>query len=88
MLDKICDDVKCDYDVALSWAVSEKNALKSHQGFSLAQLIFEKASNLPSAINNHLPDLELTIQSGDLAHHISTIHAPRKDLLFWKHRIK
>ena len=78
MSGKICDDVKCDYDVALAWAVSAKNALINHNGFRPAQLVFGKASNLPSTINDHLPALESAIQSVDLAHHISAIHAARK----------
>ena len=47
-------------------------------GFSPAQLVFEKASNLPSTINDHLPALESAIQLVDLAYHISAIHAARK----------
>ena len=78
MLDKIHDDVKCDYDVALAWAVNAKNALINHNGFCPAQLVFGKASNLPSTINDHLPAVESIIRSVDLAHHISAIHAARK----------
>ena len=48
-------------DVTLTWAVSAKNALINHNGFSPAQLVFGKASNLPSPINDHLSALELTI---------------------------
>ena len=61
MLDKIRDDVKCDYDVALALAVSAKNALINHNGFSPAQLVFGKASNLPTTIKDYLPALELKI---------------------------
>ena len=50
----------------------------NHNGFSPTQLVFGKASNLPSTINKHLPVLESTIRSVDLAHHISAIHATRK----------
>ena len=78
MLDKICDDVKCDYDVAIACVVSAKNALINHNGFSPAQLVFEKASILSSTNKNHLPALASTIRSVDLAHHISAIHAARK----------
>ena len=78
MLRKICDDVKCNYDVALAWVASAKNVLINHNGFSPTQLVFGKASNLPSTINKHLPVLESTIRSVDLAHHISAIHATRK----------
>ena len=36
MLDKILDDIKCDYDIALAWAVSAMNALNNHNSFSPA----------------------------------------------------
>ena len=78
MLDKICDDVKYDYDVAIACVVSARNALINHNGFSPAQLVFGKASNLPGTNKNHLPALASTIRSADLAHHISAIHAARK----------
>ena len=77
MLDKICDDVKYDY-VAIACVVSARNALINHNGFSPAQLVFGKASNLPGTNKNHLPALASTIRSADLAHHISAIHAARK----------
>ena len=44
MLGKIRDDIKCDYDVALAWAVSAKNALINNNSFSPDQLVFGKAS--------------------------------------------
>ena len=31
---KICDDVKCGYDTTLAWAISAKNSLINHNGFS------------------------------------------------------
>ena len=34
---------------------SAKNVLINHNDFSPAQLVFGKASNLPSTINDHLP---------------------------------
>ena len=52
MLDKIHSDVKCDYDIALAWAVSAKNALINHNGFSPAQLVFGRNCNLPNAVND------------------------------------
>ena len=38
MLDKICDNVKCDYDVTLAWEIIAKNTLVNHNGFSPAKL--------------------------------------------------
>ena len=55
--------------------------MKSILESSLAQLVFGKASNLPSFINDHLPALASTIWSVDLAHHISAIHAARKSII-------
>ena len=81
MIEGICDDVNCDYDVALAWAASAKNALINHSGFRPAQLVFGKASNLPSIIDDHLPALDSTIRSVDLAPDISAIHAVRKAFL-------
>ena len=36
MLDKILDDIKCEYDIALAWAVSAMNALINRNDFSPA----------------------------------------------------
>ena len=57
MLHKIHDDVNCDYNVALAWPASEKNVLINHYGFSQAQLVLGRASNLPGTINKYLPAL-------------------------------
>ena len=49
--------------------------------YDVAQLVFGKASNLPSTIDDHLPALDSTIRSVDLAPDISAIHAVRKAFL-------
>ena len=48
MLLKIKDSEKCDYDTALAWAVSAKNSLISHSGFSPSQLVFGQNPSLPN----------------------------------------
>ena len=58
MLDKIRDDVKCDY-VAIAWAVSARNALINHNGFSPGQLVFGKAFYLSSTIRDHLTSFRI-----------------------------
>ena len=58
MLVKICDNVKCSKNNALAWAISAKNSLINHNGFSTSQIVFRKNSNLPNIINETLPALE------------------------------
>ena len=40
MVEKTIEDVKCSFDIALSWAVSSKNSLHSVHGYSPNQLVF------------------------------------------------
>ena len=75
---KICDDVKCSYDTALAWAISAKNSLIIHNGFSPLQTVFKKNSNLPNIMNETLPELEKVTTSADLALHIATLHSARE----------
>ena len=37
---KTMKDAKCDVETALAWAVSTKNALQNHGGYSPNQLVF------------------------------------------------
>ena len=74
MLNKIRDDVKCDYDTPLAWAVSAKNNLMNHNGFSPAQLFFGRNCNLPRILNNNLPALETPVQAFDLSMHLSSLN--------------
>ena len=48
MVDRIKADVECSLEVALAWAVSAKNALKNHYGYSPNQLVFGKYPNFPT----------------------------------------
>ena len=54
MLLKIKEDMKCNYEIALSWAVCAKNALINSDGFSPAQLVFGRNPNLPNFFENKL----------------------------------
>ena len=62
---KTIQDVKCLPEVALAWAISAKNSLQSHGGFSLNQLVFGHNINLPSVLTDDLPALE-TSTSNDI----------------------
>ena len=59
-------DVKCSYDVALACAISAKNLLINHNGFSPSQIVFGRGTNLPNILNDSLPALETKKNSADL----------------------
>ena len=45
-------------EVALAWAISAKNSLQNHAGFSPNQLVFGHNINIPSVLTAALPALE------------------------------
>ena len=55
---KTMEEAKCDYETALAWAVSAKNCLQSHLGYSPNMLVFGRNVNLPMISNSQLPALE------------------------------
>lgn len=44
---KTLDDEKCEPEIALAWAVSAKNALQNHSGYSPNELVFGSNINTP-----------------------------------------
>ena len=52
---KIIDDTKCSLETAVAWAVSSKNTLYGHGGYSPNTLVFGKNPNFPSVISDKLP---------------------------------
>ena len=64
---KIKDDVKCDYETALAWALSAKNSLSNNNGYSPTQLILGKNANLSNFIENNLPAQEPSTKSFHIA---------------------
>ena len=75
---KIKEDVNCDMETALAWAVSAKNALINNNGFSPSQIAYGKNPNLPSNINNTLPAFEDHNTTEQLVKHINALHSGRK----------
>lgn len=71
---KIKDDVNCEFDSDLAWAVCAKNSLFNSNGFSPSQLVFGRNTNLSNFINNQ----ESTIKLFDLGLHISVLHSVKK----------
>ena len=62
-MQKTLDDVKCELDMALAWAVSTKNALQNCGGYSSNQLVFGGIVNMPTVLEDKLPALESNTSS-------------------------
>ena len=81
MVTKTLEDTKCNFDVALAWAVSAKNTLHNASGYSPNQLVFGKNPNLPTVINDHLPGLEGVSTSKIVAENLNAMHTARKKFI-------
>jgi hypothetical protein len=68
---------KCNAKVALAWALSSKNSLQNHAGFSPNQLVFGRNPNMPSVLTDKLPALEQSDK--DLIRmHLNAAHMSRQ----------
>lgn len=78
---KTIDDCNCDPEIALSYAVSAKNALQNNNGFSPNQLVFGQNFNLPSVLKDELPALESETESVTVMKNLVALHAARKNFI-------
>ena len=59
---EILDDVNCDTDIALAWAVAARNAYYNNSGFSPNQLVFGFNPAMPTIYNSkHLGLKKVTL---------------------------
>ena len=56
-VNKIIDETGCKVSIALSWAVSARNALTTYSGYSPNQLVFGYNPAFPNLFQNKLPAL-------------------------------
>ena len=78
IIKKVKEDMKCDYETVLSWALMSKNMLSNVHGYSSYQLVFGKNPNFPSIFSDKLPALSGKSTSKMVADHISALYAARK----------
>lgn len=52
------EDTDCSLETAVCWAVSAKNTLHGHNGYSSNMIVFGKNPNGPSVLHDQLPVLE------------------------------
>lgn len=76
---KVIFDTHCSLEVALAWAVSAKNSLENHNGFSPNQLVFGRNPNFPTCLIDLPPALEPPPTSCDLLRsHLTAMHTARQ----------
>ena len=75
------EDIKCDLQLAVPWAVCAKNSLKNVLGFSPNQLVFGKNLNFPKACDDLLPALENETTSEILAKNLYALHQARQNYI-------
>ena len=78
IIKKVKVEMKCDYEVALSWALMSKNMLSNVHGYSSYQLVYGKNPILPSIFTDQLPALSGKTTSQMVGNHISALYATRK----------
>ena len=76
---KIRDDINCQWETALAWALNAKNSFINVSGFSPHQLVFGKSVNLPSTMNDNLSaghsDNPLILE------HLQALHSAREEFM-------
>ena len=75
---KVMDDTPCSLEVALAWAVSAKNSLETHLGFSPNQLVFGRNPNNPACFRDKPPALEPPSGSDLVRTHLNAMHSARQ----------
>ena len=72
-------DANSNMDTALQWAISAKNALLNHAGYSPYQFVFENKVNIPSVIPDLSPAVESTTSSDTVRINLNAIHNARQN---------
>ena len=75
---KTKDDIGCNLETALAWAVAAKNGLQNHGGYSPNQLVLGFNVNIPSVLHDKLPALTTTTQSEMLRKKLNALHTARQ----------
>ena len=65
-------------ETAVAWAVSAKNSLSGHHGYSPNILVFGKNTNYPNVLVNDPPALENDVSSVAVADNLKAMNNARK----------
>ena len=77
-MEKTIKDEKCSEEMALSWAISAKNALSGYGGISPNMMVFGNNTNVPSVLHDKLPALETNTVNDVVRNNINAQHVARK----------
>ena len=75
---KTMEDTGCKLKTAVVWAVSAKNSLSGHQGYSPNMLVFGRNPNYPNVLTNELPALETQISSVTVENNLKAMNSARE----------
>ena len=75
---KIKEDVNCNWETALAWAINAKISLININGFSPYQLVFGGNVSLPSVFSDKVPALEGLQESPAVTEHLAALHTALK----------
>ena len=81
MLNKVLEDTKCPFDIALQWCMNAKNSLHNVHRFSLYQLALGQNPKLPSLLNNKLPAYGSNPPSEIIRQNLNTLHIARNSFI-------
>ena len=78
---KILDDVNCDVQIALAWAVSARNAYYNNSGFSPNQLVFGFNPSMPDIYNSKVPGFEKVTSSDIVRKNLQAQNAAKQEFV-------
>ena len=78
---KTMEDSKCSLETATAWAVSAKNSLMGHNGYSPNTLVFGKNPNFPSVIRDKVPALTAENLCDTVQKNLSAMKSARENFI-------
>ena len=78
---KTMEESKCSLETATAWAVSAKNSLHGHQGYSPNTLVFGKNPNFPSVVTDKLPAMGSEHASITVEQNLKAMRSARENFM-------
>ena len=78
MLNKVLEDTKCPFDIALQWCVNAKNSLRNIHGFSPYQLALGQNPRSPALLSDMPPALESNSSSEIIRQNLNALYCDRE----------
>ena len=81
---KTMEDVQCNMETALAWAVCAKNMLQNASGYSPNQLVFGSNVKLPSIESDEPPAVNSMTSSDLVRKNLNAMHKARENFVKYK----